>query len=158
MDSSATPILWQPVGADGGLGRPLAAPRRCSDLAAGIDLCADHGCVVPPGGSAVLVGTGVAFALPAGTVGIVKSRSSLAAKHDIEVGAGVIDADYRGEVRVLLRNFGRAPFEVSPGDRIGQLVVLPLHAGALVQADTLDETRRGAGGFGSTGRSDVVPQ
>jgi len=131
-------------------------PRRCSALAAGFDLSAAFDCSLPPGGSATMVRTGLALSLPADSVGLIKSRSSLAAKHDVEVGAGVIDADYRGEVSVVLRNFGTRPFEVRAGDRIGQLLVLPLYGlygSTEISAVELGETERGAGGFGSTGSS-----
>jgi len=131
---------------------PALLPRRCSPGAAGIDLCAAEPATLPPGGRGALVRTGFACALPPGTVGIIKSRSSLAAKHDVEVGAGVIDEDYRGEVRVLLRNFGAEPFEVRRGDRVAQMVVLKLHAGPVQLCESLDDTARGQGGFGSTGR------
>jgi dUTP pyrophosphatase len=108
-----------------------------------------------PGGKATLVPTGLAFALPPGSVGIIKSRSSLAAKHDVEAGAGVIDADYRGEVSVLLRNFGDQPLAIAAGQRIAQLVVFPLapllDTPAEETLEQLGETQRGAGGFGSTG-------
>lgn len=132
-------------------------PFRATQLSAGYDLFAAEGVEVPPGGSAALVRTGLALALPADSVGFVKSRSSLAARHDVEAGAGVIDADYRGEVSVLLRNFGTFPFAVRAGERIAQLVVLPLHAlhgGAAREVAfpaELGATRRGQGGFGSTG-------
>jgi dUTP pyrophosphatase len=129
-------------------------PRLCSALAAGFDLCASEPCTVAPGGVAALVRTGLAFALPEDTVGLIKSRSSLAAKHQIEAGAGVIDADYRGEVSILLRNFGDREFVVRPGDRVAQLVVLQLRRFVgtnEVEAHQLGDTDRGAGGFGSTG-------
>jgi dUTP pyrophosphatase len=135
----------------------IAAPLRASPLAAGYDLRAAEDYTLPPGGAATLVRTGIALALPPDSVGIVKSRSSLAARHDVEAGAGVIDADYRGEVRVLLRNFGAAPFAVRAGERIGQLVVFPLYPLASTPREEtieqLGETERGAGGFGSTGRT-----
>jgi deoxyuridine 5'-triphosphate nucleotidohydrolase len=135
---------------------PAAAPLRASASAAGYDLRAAHDCTLPPGGTATLVRTGIAVALPPSSVGIIKSRSSLAARHNVEVGAGVIDADYRGEIGVLLRNFGTDYFDVRAGDRIAQLVVLPLHPLGAPQEHTLadlGDTERGTGGFGSTGRS-----
>lgn len=156
-------LVFARTGTGGGQGEPraqqsaapAAAPLRASELAAGFDLraAADH--VLPPGGSATLVGTGIAVALPPDSVGFLKSRSSLAARHDIETGAGVIDADYRGEIKVLLRNFGPEPFRVRAGERISQLVVLPLYplhaAPRPVTHAELGATQRGNGGFGSTG-------
>jgi dUTP pyrophosphatase len=131
-------------------------PRRCSELAAGFDLCASEDCVVAPGGAAALVRTGLALGLRRGTVGLIKSRSSLAARHQVEAGAGVIDADYRGEVSVLLRNFGGADFVVRAGDRVAQLLVLALGPEEACEevagAAELGSTARGEGGFGSTGR------
>lgn len=127
--------------------------------AAGYDLASVENTTVHPGGAAHLVSTGLRVALPKGSVGFIKSRSSMAYKHNLEVGAGVIDEDYRGEVKVLLRNFGDRPFTIEPGMRIAQLVVMnTLSATLLVRAkDETDfeahaaNTDRGEGGFGSTG-------
>lgn len=93
------------------------------------------------------------MAIPAGYYGRVAPRSGLAVKNFIDVGAGVIDEDYRGEVKVLLFNFGEQPFKVSPGDRIAQLLVEPVMQPRLEQVaeSALDSTERGEGGFGSTG-------
>ena len=101
------------------------------------------------------MGTGVAVAIPDGHAGLVVPRSGLAARHGIGVvnAPGLIDSGYRGEVRVLLLNTDREqPFEVNVGDRIAQLVVVAVATPELVELDALDETLRGAGGFGSTGR------
>jgi deoxyuridine 5'-triphosphate nucleotidohydrolase len=147
-----SPLRFAPVN----VAAPTLPPLRASDLAAGFDLRAAEDRRLPPGGAATLVRTGIALALPTDSVGIIKSRSSLAARHDIEVGAGVIDADYRGEVSVLLRNFGTSAYDVREGDRIGQLVVLPLQPLGPPRQESmaqLGETQRGAGGFGSTGRA-----
>lgn len=98
--------------------------------------------------------TGVSVAIPDGHVGLVCPRSGLAAKHGVTVvnAPGVIDPGYRGEVKVLLMNLGERHYWVKTGDRIAQLVVVPLFSGEAVQVDSLDETDRGVGGFGSTGR------
>src|SRR5204863_3650630 len=106
-------------------------------------------------GERASVGTGVAVALPPGTAGLVVPRSGLAARHGIALvnAPGIIDAGYRGELRVLLLNTDRAePFAVAVGDRIAQLVVVNVEAPSLEESDDLDETVRGAGGFGSSGR------
>jgi len=95
--------------------------------------------------------TGLYVAIPPGYVGKVVSRSGLAFKHNIEVGAGVIDSGYRGEVRILLHNFGDRPFEIKKGDRIAQLLILKHESPEFVLVDELDSTERGAGGFGHTG-------
>jgi dUTP pyrophosphatase len=131
-----------------------AAPTRAHDDDAGYDLRASEAATLPPGGRAS-VGTGVAVAIPEGHAGLVLPRSGLAARHGISLvnAPGLIDAGYRGEVRVLLLNTDReAAFEVAPGDRIAQLVIVRHEAPELVEVDTLDETVRGDGGFGSTGR------
>ncbi|ORE93651.1 deoxyuridine 5'-triphosphate nucleotidohydrolase Dut [Stappia sp. 22II-S9-Z10] len=125
--------------------------------AAGIDLPAavpaDVPLVLAPWTRA-MVPTGFAIALPQGTEGQVRPRSGLAAKHGVTVlnTPGTIDADYRGEMKVILVNLSDAPFTVERGERIAQLVVAPVLAVTLTEADALDETARGAGGFGSTGR------
>ena len=104
-------------------------------------------------GKRALIPTGLCFELPAGFEGQVRPRSGLALKNGITVlnAPGTIDADYRGEVAVLLVNFGTAPFEVTRGMRIAQLVVAPVTRGQFEERDTLSDTARGAGGYGSTG-------
>lgn len=131
-----------------------AAPTRAHDDDAGYDLRASEAATLPPGGRAS-VGTGVAVAIPDGHAGLVLPRSGLAARHGIALvnAPGLIDAGYRGELRVLLLNTDReASFEVAPGDRIAQLVIVRHEAPELVEVASLDETARGAAGFGSTGR------
>lgn len=131
-----------------------AAPTRAHDDDAGYDLRASEAATLQPGTRAS-VGTGVAVAIPDGHAGLVLPRSGLAARHGISLvnAPGLIDAGYRGEVRVLLLNTDReAAFEVAPGDRIAQLVIVRHEAPELVEVDSLDETVRGDGGFGSTGR------
>jgi dUTP pyrophosphatase len=136
--------------------RPDAQPpRSMSEAAAGLDLTAtlDAPIVVAPGERA-MVPTGIALALPVGYEGQVRPRSGLARKHGVTVlnAPGTIDADYRGEVVVLLINHGKEPFEIRTGERIAQLVVAAVARPTLVEVDALDDTGRGAGGFGSTGR------
>jgi dUTP pyrophosphatase len=131
-----------------------AAPTRAHDGDAGYDLRACEAATLPPSGRES-VGTGVAVAIPDGHAGLVLPRSGLADRHGIALvnAPGLIDAGYRGEVRVLLLNTDReATFEVAPGDRIAQLVIVRHAAPELVEVDSLDETARGVGGFGSTGR------
>jgi dUTP pyrophosphatase len=129
-------------------------PARAHADDAGFDLHADEAATIGPGERAS-VGTGVAVAIPPGHAGLVLPRSGLAARHGIALvnAPGLIDPGYRGELRVLLLNTDREqPFEIAPGDRIAQLVLVPLALAQPLEVDALDETVRGAGGFGSTGR------
>jgi dUTP pyrophosphatase len=129
-------------------------PAQAHDGDAGYDLHAAEAVTIDPGERAS-VGTGIAVAIPAGEAGLVIPRSGLAARHGISVvnAPGLIDSGYRGELRVLLLNTDRAhAFAVELGDRIAQLVIVSVQTPALEEAEQLDETARGAGGFGSTGR------
>ncbi|KAK6227114.1 deoxyuridine 5'-triphosphate nucleotidohydrolase [Colletotrichum tabaci] len=125
-------------------------PTRGSLYAAGYDLYAAKATTIPARGKA-LVSTDIAISVPAGTYGRIAPRSGLAAKNFIDTGAGVIDADYRGEVKVLLFNHADADFEVAEGDRVAQLVVERIFTPEIVEVAELEESVRGAGGFGSTG-------
>jgi dUTP pyrophosphatase len=133
-----------------GAGLPL--PAYESEGAAGLDLRAAEACEIPAGGR-VLVPTGLTIALPSGFEGQVRPRSGLAAKHGVTVlnAPGTIDSDYRGEVKVILVNFGDASFAIARGDRIAQLIVAPVTRVAIEETASLDETARGSGGFGSSG-------
>jgi dUTP pyrophosphatase len=129
------------------------APRRAHPGDAGFDLCAAEPARLEPGERAG-VGTGIAVEIPEGSAGLVLPRSGLAARHGISVvnAPGLIDSGYRGEVRVLLLNTDRAePFEIAVGDRIAQLVIVEIGAEDPLEADSLEESVRGDGGFGSTG-------
>ena len=132
------------------------APTRATPGAAGLDLHAyiPHGgpIALPPGQRA-RIRTGVSLALPTGHEGQVRPRSGLALNHGLTVlnSPGTIDADYRGEIAVLLVNHGGADAVIRDGDRIAQLVIAPVADAVLVEADALPPTERGAGGFGSTG-------
>jgi dUTP pyrophosphatase len=128
-------------------------PTRAHDGDAGLDLHALEGCTLQPGERA-MVSTGIAIELPEGHAGLVVPRSGLAARHGISVvnAPGLIDAGYRGEVRVLLLNTDVSePFTVEPGMRIAQLVVAPVCAPELEEVEELAASARGAGGFGSSG-------
>jgi dUTP diphosphatase len=129
-------------------------PTRAHDGDAGYDLYAVEAATIGPGERAS-VGTGVAVAIPGGWAGLVLPRSGLAARHGITLpnAPGLIDSGYRGEVRVLLLNTdAREPFEVAPGDRVAQLLLVRHEVPELVEVESLDETMRGVGGFGSSGR------
>ncbi|QOG16166.1 MULTISPECIES: dUTP diphosphatase [Bradyrhizobium] len=136
-------------------GLPLPAYQTAE--AAGLDLMAavpeSEPLTLAPGQYA-LVPTGLAIALPPGFEAQVRPRSGLAAKHGVTVlnSPGTIDADYRGEIKVILINHGTAPFVIKRGERIAQMVIAPVVQAALVPVATLSATDRGAGGFGSTGR------
>lgn len=138
-------------------GRGLDLPRQQTAGAAGADLLAALGIsevvTMPPGGRAI-VPCGFAMALPPGYEAQVRPRSGLAAKHGVTVlnTPGTIDADYRGEIKVILINHGDEAFTIRRGDRIAQMVVAPVSAVNFAERETLDDTERGAGGFGSTGR------
>ncbi len=137
-------------------GEPLPLPRYQTDGAAGLDLLADvEGDVTIAPLARVLVPTGLRIAVPPGYEAQVRPRSGLALRHGLAIpnAPGTIDADYRGEVQVLLVNLGSEPCVVRRGDRIAQLVVCPVARAELVEVGALGETGRGAGGFGSTGRS-----
>lgn len=126
-------------------------PTRGSEEAAGLDLYSSED-VVLGSGARELITTGVGIAIPKGYVGIVKSRSGLAARHGLEVGAGVIDSDYRGEIKVLLYNNSLNTYHIKEGDRIAQILLMPvLMDVSIEQVYTLDQTDRGYEGFGSTG-------
>ncbi|XP_037516690.1 deoxyuridine 5'-triphosphate nucleotidohydrolase [Rhipicephalus sanguineus] len=126
------------------------APTRGSTAAAGFDLYSAYDYQVPAGGRCVCL-TDLQVAVPEGCYGRVAPRSGLASKHGIDVGAGVVDADYRGNLGVLLFNFGSTDFTVSRGDRIAQFICERITYPELVECKSLDETERGEGGFGSTG-------
>jgi len=125
-------------------------PTRGSGGAVGYDLYSIDTVVIPPKHRALL-STGIAVVLPPGVYGRVAPRSSLALKYRIQVGSGVIDPDYTGEVKVILFNHGHADFEVNKGDRIAQLILEKCDTPEVVEIGFLEETERGAGGFGSTG-------
>lgn len=152
MSTKVTVELQRLSHADG-----LPLPAYQTAEAAGLDLMAavpDNEPMTLAPGQYVLVPTGLAIALPAGHEAQVRPRSGLAAKHGVTVlnSPGTIDADYRGEIKVILINHGAAPFVVKRGERIAQMVIAPVVQAALVPVTTLSATDRGAGGFGSTGR------
>jgi dUTP pyrophosphatase len=130
----------------------LAMPAYASDGAAGMDVVAAESLTLRPGARAA-VATGLAFAIPPGWEIQVRPRSGLALKNGITCvnTPGTIDSDYRGEVKVILANLSDEAFEVKRGDRIAQLVPAQVQRAKLIEVDNLDETKRGSGGFGSTG-------
>lgn len=130
-------------------------PKRATDGSAGLDLCA---CIDKPitlnGGETALIPTGLAIELPSAEYGaFVFARSGLAIKHGIGLlnSVGVIDSDYRGEIKVGVINQIKAPYTIEPGERVAQMVIMPVSMMPVVEVETLGETDRGAGGFGSTG-------
>src|SRR6476469_3262785 len=154
MKSVKIKITRLPHGAD------LPLPAYQSADAAGLDLMAavpaDTPVVIAPGGRAQIP-TGISIALPRGTEGQVRPRSGLAARHGISVlnTPGTVDADYRGEIQVILVNFGRESFVVERGQRIAQLVIAPIFHAQLLEQQKLSKTKRGTTGFGSTGKGPI---
>lgn len=145
-------LTWLPHG------EGLDLPAYETVQAAGMDIRA----AVPAGspvvleaGARTLIETGFAVALPPGFEAQIRPRSGLAIKHGITClnTPGTIDADYRGEIKVILINLGDDPFTINRGDRIAQMVIAPVVQATIMQVDVLDETGRGAGGFGSTGKN-----
>ncbi|MDB5675684.1 MAG: deoxyuridine 5-triphosphate nucleotidohydrolase [Sphingomonas bacterium] len=134
-------------------GEGLAPPAYATDGAAGMDVVAAEELVLAPGARAA-VATGFAIAIPVGYEVQVRPRSGLALKHGVTClnTPGTIDSDYRGEVKVILANLGSEPFAIARGDRIAQLVPAAVQRATLAEVNSLDDTARGAGGFGSTGR------
>lgn len=138
------------------IGREIPAPYYATPGAAALDLhaCVDAPVTIAPG-NRVVIPTGIAIALPdPGYVALIFARSGLSIKHGIAPAncVGVIDSDYRGELKVGLQNHSDVPYLVQPGDRIAQLAVLPVFQAQLEWCDDLDNTTRGSKGFGSTGR------
>jgi dUTP pyrophosphatase len=135
--------------------RDVPLPAYATEGAAGMDIRAvlDDPMIVAPGAT-VLVPTGFAIAVPAGYEAQIRPRSGLAIKNRIGVlnAPGTIDSDYRGEVRVILSNFGSAEFTIHRGDRIAQMIIAPYVKAEWDEREALDDTTRGAGGFGHTGR------
>jgi dUTP pyrophosphatase len=127
------------------------SPEYSSPGAAGADLRANCALSIPPGGRAA-VPIDLQVEIPAGFVGLIWPRSGLAVRNGIDTLAGVVDADFRGDVRVVLVNHGDEPFEIVAGDRVAQLLVQPVAHAVFARAESLSETARGAGGFGSTGQ------
>jgi len=134
-------------------GEGLPLPRYATDYAAGLDIHAAEELALQPG-QRHAVATGFAIEIPHGYEVQVRPRSGLALKHGITClnTPGTIDSDYRGEVKVILANLGREPFEIRRGERIAQLVPAAVLQAKLVEVEALADTARGAGGFGSTGR------
>ena len=134
-------------------GAELPLPAYATAGAAGMDIVAAEALTIAPGARAA-VATGFACAIPVGHEVQVRPRSGLALKHGVTClnTPGTIDSDYRGEIKVILANLGTEPFAVERGDRIAQLVPAPVIRAALVEVEALDETPRGSGGFGSTGK------
>jgi len=138
------------------IGKVIDLPAYATPGSAGMDLraCIERPLTVEPGQRA-LVPTGIAIQLPSPEIGaFIFARSGLAAKHGIHLsnGVGVVDSDYTGEILCAITNSGTEPYTISPGDRIAQMVFLPVHLAQLVLVDSLEQTARGAGGFGHTGR------
>ncbi|MBE5744063.1 MAG: dUTP diphosphatase [Clostridiales bacterium] len=129
-------------------------PTFGTEFSAGADLYSAEEEVVIAPGETKFIGTGLATAIPVGTVGLIYARSGLACKKGLAPAnkVGVIDSDYRGEIKVALHNHGQEPQTVAKNERVAQMVITPYYCVDYVESDSLDQTERGAGGFGSTGR------
>ena len=132
----------------------LELPSYATSGAAGLDLRAAEAAILKTGARA-LISTGIAIALPKNHEAQVRPRSGLAVKHGVTVlnSPGTIDEDYRGEIKVPMINHGAEDFVIKRGDRIAQMVIAPVTHAKLIEVSSLDETARGAGGFGSSGKS-----
>lgn len=128
-----------------------ALPGYASAGAAGADLCASETVLISPGEHAA-VPTGLQLEIPTGHVGLIWPRSGLALSHGVDTLAGVIDSDYRGELRVVLINHGDEPVVIQHGQRVAQLLIQPVERAEYVRSESLTGSSRGEGGFGSTGR------
>ena len=130
----------------------IAIPQYATPGSSGVDLCSTLYCMIKPGDMA-LIPTGIKLAIPEGYEGQIRPRSGLALDKKIIIpnSPGTIDSDYRGEIRVLLMNMGDDPFTITFGDRIAQLVFAPVAQATFEEVKSLEPTKRGAGGFGSTG-------
>lgn len=148
MNSTEVQIVREPHAQD------LPLPEYKTELSAGMDLYAavNEPMTLSPGARA-MVPTGIRIALPAGTEAQIRPRSGLAAKHGISMvnTPGTIDADYRGEIKVILINHGDIPFEIKRGDRVAQMIIAPVIRAQWKEVQDLDDTERGDGGFGHTG-------
>jgi dUTP pyrophosphatase len=133
------------------VGENGSLPEYASTGAAGADLRASEGATIAPGARAA-VPTDLRLQIPHGHVGLVWPRSGLAVRHGIDTLAGVVDSDYRGEVRVVLVNHGDEPFRIEKGDRVAQLLLQRVERAAFAAVASIGETDRGEGGFGSSGR------
>ena len=137
------------------IGKEVNPPFYATEGSAGLDLsaCCEEEITLAPGERRGIP-TGVAIQLPDGYGGFVFARSGLASRHGIAMsnGVGVIDSDYRGEVGMGLINLSDEPYTIQPGERVAQLCIAPVYTAAFAQADALEETSRGEGGFGSTGK------
>ena len=132
------------------LAADVVLPTRATVGSAGLDIYALSDAICPAVGK-VLLPTGLAIAVPTGCYGRIADRSSLASKHSIHIGGGVIDEDYRGEVKILLFNLSDKDFEIKKGDRIAQLIIEMTKTPNVIEVESLDETIRNGGGFGSSG-------
>ena len=127
----------------------VTLPKRQTEDSAGYDICSYSGCVIP-GNSHRLIDTGLSFTVPEGTYGQLMPRSSLSCK-GLLVGAGVIDRDYTGNVKVLIHNLNSSDYEIHAGDRVAQLILKKISTPDVLEVESLQESERGEGGFGSTG-------
>ncbi len=132
------------------LHQDAVVPRYAKEHDAGMDFYASESLVLQPG-ERRLVSTGIAMAIPSGYVGLIWDKSGIATKHGLKTMAGVIDAGYRGEIRILVHNLGNEEFVVEKGNKVAQMLIQPVEQREVMEVEKLDSTDRGEGGFGSTG-------
>ncbi len=125
-------------------------PKYANPGDAGMDFFANEEVIIKPN-QRKLVNTGIAMAIPSGYVGLIWDKSGIASKYGIKTMAGVIDSSYRGEIKILLHNLSAEEFKVEKGAKIAQMLIQPVEQRDIIEVDGLDETKRGTGGFGSTG-------
>lgn len=125
-------------------------PKYANQGDAGMDFFSNEEMIIKPN-QRKLVSTGIAMAIPSGYVGLIWDKSGIAAKHGIKTMAGVIDSSYRGEIEILLQNLSTEEFKVEKGMKIAQMLIQPVEQRNIIEVKELDETKRGTGGFGSTG-------
>ena len=125
-------------------------PTRATEFSAGLDLSSIEDTIVPAN-KWIAIPTGISIQIPKDCYARIAPRSGIAFKHGIQVGAGVVDSDYTGEIKVILFNHGSSDFEVKKGDRIAQLIFEKIYTDYFIEVEELDDTVRGEGGFGSTG-------
>src|SRR3989344_991251 len=125
-------------------------PKYANPGDAGMDFFANEEVIIKPN-QRKLVNTGISMAIPLGYVGLIWDKSGIASKHGIKTMAGVIDSSYRGEIKILLHNLSAEEFKIEKGTKIAQMLIQPVEQKAIVEVESLDDTKRGTGGFGSTG-------
>jgi len=133
------------------LDKEIELPMHQREGDAALDIRSSENCIIRPG-EKKLVGSGLAFEIPLGYAGLIWDRSGIASKHEVHVMAGVIDSNYRGEIKILMKNLSNKEFEIARGDRIAQMLIQPVQSVEIEETDNLSETSRNDNGFLSSGK------